>query len=139
MFIVAPAVPQVITYVNESDTLNLVCSKVMTASGSAITLLGQSWMDPQRNTISNLSTYSLPFVNRTAAGNYTCVTKVVANANGVTNVTASTLVVVYCRCMCLSYLDYHIPLVPIRSSYNSVSKQFCLHGPRSQCAVELHL
>ena len=101
VFIAVPVVPQVVTYVNETDTLNLACSNVITLTPN-LDYYGyvQSWLwlDPSGNTISASSTISLPSISRTAAGNYTCVTKVIPNLNGVTNVTASTLVVVYCEC-----------------------------------------
>ena len=100
IFIAAPVVPQVVTYVNETDTLNLTCSSVITVSPYLVTHgdINLSWLDPHGDTISASSSASLPSISRTAAGNYTCVTKLIQNVNGVTNVTASTLVVVYCEC-----------------------------------------
>ena len=97
VYIAVPVVPQVVTYVNETDTLNLVCTNVITVSGIFV---GQqySWLDPHGNTISTSLVASLPSISRKGAGNYTCVAQLITNVNGVTNVTASTLVVVYCEC-----------------------------------------
>ena len=101
VFIAVPVVPQVVTYVNEADILNLACSSVITVTPNLYVysyVQSWLWLDPSGNTISASSNISLPSISRTAAGNYTCVTKVIPNLNGVTNVTASTLVVVYCEC-----------------------------------------
>ena len=97
--IAAPVVPQVVIYVNETDTLTLVCTSVITVSASIIQLFGtQSWIDPLGNSISTSSSALVPSVRHIAAGNYTCVTPLITNANGISSITASTLVVVYCEC-----------------------------------------
>ena len=109
VYVAAPVVPQVVTYANELDTLNLTCSNVMTVSSLAIRIFGQTWLDAHGNVVSNAASYSVPLVNRTAAGNYTCVTRLIPNANGVISVTASTLVVVYCKfilCLVASFSSY---------------------------------
>eukprot|EP00731_Ephydatia_muelleri_P009426 Em0005g12a len=99
--VAVPVIPHVVTYVNETDHLTLVSSNVITATPSVIALSGRSWLDPKGSSIRLLAspagiiTGLVPFVNRTAAGNYTCVARLVANANGVTTVTGTTLVVVY--------------------------------------------
>ena len=135
-----PVVPQVVTYVNESDTLNLDCSKVATVSDGAVTLLGRSWLDPNGNTIATTAITSLPSVNRTAAGNYTCITKLVSNVNGVSNVTASTMVVVYCRCPPWGWGHVpHVPLAPLRPSHYTVPTAHSLCGPRSNHPTDLYL
>ena len=82
---------------NETETLNLACSTVVTVTSSAVALLGQSWLGPLGNTIATQSSATVSNIMRTAAGNYTCVTKLVPNAKGVANVTGSTQVVVYCE------------------------------------------
>ena len=87
------------------------CSKVITTSGGALPPRGQSWLAPNGTTISTSSTASLSSINRVATGNYTCVTKLVTNANGVTNVNVSTLVVVYCECP--PYWRNMFPYVPL--------------------------
>ena len=111
MQIAAPVVPPVVTPVNETDHLSLMCSKVITTSGGALPPRGQSWLAPNGTTISTTSTASLSSVNRVAAGNYTCVTKLVTNVNGVTTVNVSTLVVVYCECP--PYWRNMFPYVPL--------------------------
>ena len=95
--IAAPVIPQVVTYVNETETLNLACSTVVTVTSSAVAFFGQSWLGPLGNTISTRPSATVSNIIRTAAGNYTCVTKLIPNANGVANVTGSTQVVVYCE------------------------------------------
>ena len=82
---------------NETETLNVACSTVVTVTSSAVALLGQSWLNPLGNIISTQVSVNVANITRTAAGNYTCVTKLVPNANGVANVTGSTQVVVYCE------------------------------------------
>ena len=96
MGIAVPVVPQVVTYVNETNTLNLTCSSVITSSASLV--LGQTWLDPHGTNISASSNISLPSISRTAAGNYTCVTQLIPNVIGLNTISASTLVVVYCEC-----------------------------------------
>ncbi|KAL5494525.1 hypothetical protein EMCRGX_G015877 [Ephydatia muelleri] len=99
--VAVPVISHIVTYVNETDHLTLVSSNVITATPSVIALSGRSWLDPKGSSIRLLAspagiiTGLVPFVNRTAAGNYTCVARLVANANGVTTVTGTTLVVVY--------------------------------------------
>ena len=98
MYIAAPVLPQVVTYVKETDALSLDCSNVITASASAIQLFGQRWLgniNGRVYTVSNSSTYSPVNIS----GNYTCVTKLVPNAYGVTNVTSTVQVVVYSKCL----------------------------------------
>eukprot|EP00731_Ephydatia_muelleri_P009429 Em0005g15a len=91
--VAVPVISHIVTYVNETDNLTLVSSNVITATPSVITLSGRSWLDPKGSSIRLLTspagiiTGLVPFVNRTAAGNYTCVARLVANANGVTTVT----------------------------------------------------
>ena len=130
MYIAAPVVPQVVTYVNETDTLNLACSSVITVSPVLLThgAIDQSWLDPHGNTISASSNISLPSISRTAAGNYTCVK--VPNWNNETNVTASTLVVVYCECP--PYWGEHVPHVPLVPSDppNITSPQLSVFKPQ---------
>ena len=102
MYIAAPVVPQVVTYVKETDALNLNCSKVITASASAIQLFGQRWLgniNGQVYTASQSSTYFQSYSSVDISGNYTCVTKLVPNAYGVTNVTSTIQVVVYSKCL----------------------------------------
>ena len=103
MYIAAPVLPQVVTYVKENDALNLNCSKVITASASAIQLFGQMWLgivNGQVTTVSKSSTYFQSYSSLNISGNYTCVTKlVVPNAYGVTNVTSTIQVVVYSKCL----------------------------------------
>ena len=96
MGVAIPVVPQVVTYVNEMDALNLTCKSAITSSAALV--LGQSWLDPHGINISASSDISLPFVIRTATGNYTCVTQLVSNANLINSVKASTQVIVYCKC-----------------------------------------
>ena len=99
MYIAAPVLPQVVTYVKETYTLNLNCGKVITASASAIQLFGQRWLgniNGQVYTVSQSSTYFQSYASVDIAGNYTCVTKLVPNAYGITNVTSAAIqVVVY--------------------------------------------
>ena len=84
--------PQVVTYVNEGNTLNLICSSAITFNTLAVALFSPySWRAPNGTTISTSSTASLSSINRVATGYYTCVTKLNTNANGVTTVNASTL------------------------------------------------
>eukprot|EP00731_Ephydatia_muelleri_P009431 Em0005g17a len=115
--VAVPVIPHVVTYVNETDNLTLVSSNVITATPSFIALSGRSWLDPKGSSIRLLTspagiiTGLVPFVNRTAAGNYTCVARLVANANGVTTVTGTTLVVVYCECP--PYWRNMFPYVPL--------------------------
>ena len=102
MYIAAPVLPQVVTYVKETDALNLNCSKVITASASAIQLFGQMWLgivNGQVTTVSKSSTYFQSYSSLNISGNYTCVTKLVPNAYGVTNVTSTIQVVVYSKCL----------------------------------------
>ena len=82
---------------NETGTLNVACSTVVTVTSSVVALLGQSWLNPLGNTISTQVSATVPNIIRTAAGNYICVAKLIPNANGVANVTGSTKVVVYCE------------------------------------------
>eukprot|EP00731_Ephydatia_muelleri_P009428 Em0005g14a len=71
----APVVPQVVTYVNEGDTSNLICSSGVTFNTLAVALFSPySWLAPNGTTISTSSTASLSSINRVAAGNYTCPT-----------------------------------------------------------------
>eukprot|EP00731_Ephydatia_muelleri_P009460 Em0005g46a len=91
--IAAPVVPQLVTYVNETETLSLDCSKVVTATEAALD--SASWQNPNGITDSMMSTVSYSPISRTAAGNYSCVTVLLPNANGATSVTGTTLVVVY--------------------------------------------
>ena len=113
MGIAAPVVPQVVTYVNEADTLNLTCSSVINSSASVVS--GQSWLDPHGNNVSGSPTISLPSISRGAAGNYICVTQLAPNAYNVTSVNASTQVVVYCECppYCMGEHISHVILVPL--------------------------
>ena len=82
---------------NETETLNLACSTVVTLSSFVVAFFGQSWLGPLGNTIATQPSTTVANITRTAAGNYTCVTKLNANTNGVANVTGSTQVVVYCE------------------------------------------
>ena len=109
--IAAPVVPPVVTYVNETDTLNLTCTNVVTVTESALD--SASWQNPDGITDSNITTVSYSPISRTAAGNYSCVTVLLPNANGVTTVTGTTQVVVYCECppYCRNMFPY-VPLVP---------------------------
>eukprot|EP00731_Ephydatia_muelleri_P009435 Em0005g21a len=93
VYVAAPVVPQLVTYVNEGDTLSLDCSNVVTTTLSAVD--SQSWLGPNGETKFSFSPASLSPISRTDSGNYSCVTVLVANANGVTSVTGTTLVVVY--------------------------------------------
>ena len=95
--IAVPVQPQVVTYVNEMDTLNLICSNVITVSSSVVALMGQSWYNSTGSGISTQVTYSLSSASRLDAGVYTCITKLIPNANNVANISSSTLVVVYCK------------------------------------------
>ena len=102
MYIAAPVLPQVVTYVKETAAFNLNCSNVITASASAIQLFGQMWLGNQNGqayTVSHSSTYFELYSSFDNAGNYTCVTKLVPNAYGVTNVTSTIQVVVYSKCL----------------------------------------
>ena len=102
MYIAAPVLPQVVTYVKENNALNLDCSNVITASASAIQLFGQMWLgnvNGQVNTVSRSSTYFQSYSSARISGSYTCVTKLVPNAYGVTNVTSTIKVVVYSKCL----------------------------------------
>ena len=95
--IAAPVQPQVVTYVNELDILNLICSIVTTVTSSAVALMGQSWYNPAGSVVSTQVTYSLSNVSRLDAGVYTCITRLIPNANNVASISSSTLVVVYCK------------------------------------------
>lgn len=78
-------VPKVVTYVNELSEMNLSCSNMTTVSTMIIAPSGQLWLGPRGNTVSSTkSYYNLPSANRLDAGNYTCVTKLISNANGLT-------------------------------------------------------
>ena len=113
VFVAVPVVPQVVTYVNETDNVVIPCSRVATISTGVITLtFGRTWLGPNGNTVSTTATLSLPSINRTATGNYTCVTRLESNTNGLTTVNASTLVVVYLdlpqwQCHILSITLHH--------------------------------
>ena len=93
-FVAIPVDPPVITYVNESSTLSLLCSKVITASALAVK---QKWLNPNQNIVSSFAKYTLALVNRTNAGLYTCVTTILlSNLTGQT-VNTTTQVVVNCK------------------------------------------
>ena len=109
MYLAAPVVPQLVTYVNETDPLSLDCSKVVTATEAALD--SASWQNPNGITDSMMSTVTYSPISRTAAGNYSCVTVLLPNANGVTTVTGTTLVVVYCECP--PYWRNMFPYVPL--------------------------
>ena len=102
VYIAAPVLPQVVTYVKEKNALNLDCSNVITASASAIQLFGQMWLgniNGQLSTVSRSSTLFQSYSSVDISGNYTCVTKLIPNAYGVTNVTSTIQVVVYSKCL----------------------------------------
>ena len=87
------------------------CSNLITVSLAAIVPLGQSWLAFNGTTISTAASASLSSINRAAAGNYTCITRLKSNANGLTSVTGTTLVVVYCECP--PYWRNMFPYVPL--------------------------
>ena len=94
VFLAVPVSPTVVTHVNENQTLNLDCRSVIAVNIAVV--LRQNWKDPNWITVSNSSVYSLFGVSQRDAGNYTCVTYFMPNSNGVSNVSSSTTVIVYC-------------------------------------------
>ena len=109
MGIAVSVVSQVVTYVNETDTLKLTCRSVIISTCQLFGIWQYSWIDPHGNTISTCSYASVPSISRTAAGNFICVLKyLVANA---ISVTGSILVVVYCECP--PYWSKRVPHVPL--------------------------
>ena len=94
VFLALPVSPTVVTYVNENGTLNLDCSRVIIVIDFIVD--HQIWKNPNWITVSNSSVYSLFGVSRRDAGSYTCVTYFMPNFNGVSDVSSSTTVIVYC-------------------------------------------
>ena len=86
--------PPVVTYVNETSPLSLLCSSVITVSAIAVT--NEQWLDPNGNIVSSFANYDVNSVNRTNAGTYTCIASLVSNVGGLTMVNASIQVVVNC-------------------------------------------
>ena len=135
MYIAAPVLPQVVTYVKEDDTFNLDCSNVITASASAIQLLGQMWLgniNGQVYTVSQSSTYFQSYSSLDISGNYTCMTKLVPNAYGVTNVTSTIQVVVYSMFLPLKLLlflfVFLLSLIEAPAVWNCYSQNALLGG-----------
>ena len=94
MYIAIPVYPPVVIYVNETNSLFLSCSNVITASALVVTDV--QWLDPNGNVVSLFANHYVTSVNHTNAGTYTCITSLVSNVGGLTMVNASTQVVVYC-------------------------------------------
>ena len=144
MYIAAPVLPQIVTYVKETDALYLDCSNVITASASAIQLLGQMWLsniNGQVNTASQSSTFFPSYSLCNNAGNYTCVTKLVPNAYGVTNVTSTIQVVVYSTFLPyvfkIFYLFFCCPFIGAPAVWNCVSPNGFLHDTgQITCSIE---